>query len=74
VKALSDTERQLLEKLAEAGKPTELNGEDLLLGRLLQQKGLVLVVRDSAFAVITPKGRHALTDADNFKLKKDPFG
>ena len=64
MKALSDTERQLLEKLAEAGKPTELNGEDLLLGRLLQQKGLVLVVRDSAFAVITPKGRHALTDAD----------
>ena len=71
---MSDTERQLLEKLAEAGKPTELNGEDLLLGRLLQQRGSSSSSTDSAFALITPQGRHALTDADNFKLKQDPFG
>ena len=70
---LAANERALLEKLADAGKPTALEDEDLVLGKLLEQRGLVLLVRDSAVAVITPKGRHALTDANDFTLKKKPL-
>jgi hypothetical protein len=58
--ALTDNERQLLEKLAEAGKPTELRHEDLMLAKILERRGLIFFVRDTALAVILPKGRHAL--------------
>jgi hypothetical protein len=50
--------------LAQAGKPTELGGEDLTLGKILESRGLAFFVRNSAFAVITPKGRHALAGSD----------
>ena len=73
-----DNERALLEKLADAGKPTELAGADAIVGKTLEQVGLVLFVRNSASAVITPKGRHAIT-ASEFALKpaspkKPPLG
>ncbi len=64
VRPLTDNEHALLEKLASAGRPTELDGDDLILGQTLEPHGLVLFVRDSAAAVITPKGRHALTAID----------
>ena len=73
--ALTDQERQLLEILAEAGKPTELSGEVLTLGKLLEQRGLVLFVRDSAVAVIMPKGRHALAgEPSPTPGKRPPLG
>ena len=59
--ALTANDRQLLEMLAEAGKPT---AEDLTLGKILERRGMVFFVRDTAFAVITPKGRHALTGSE----------
>jgi hypothetical protein len=61
---LSPVERQLLEKLAEAGKPTALGQEDLVLGKILEHRGLLLFLRDSALAVILPKGRHALSGVE----------
>ena len=61
---LSPTERQLLEKLAEAGKPTELGQEELVLGKILEHRGLLFFLRNSALAVILPKGRHALTGVE----------
>jgi hypothetical protein len=75
---LTDNERALLEKLADAGKPTELGGADAIVGKTLERAGLVLFVRNSASAVITPKGRHAIT-AVEFSLKptstkKPPLG
>ena len=60
VRTLTDRERQLLEGLAQAGQPTELRAEDLMLGKTLESSGLLCFVRDTARAVITPKGRHAL--------------
>ena len=75
---LADNERALLEKLASAGRPTELGGDDLVLGQTLGPRGLVLFVRNSASAVITPKGRHALTAVDismkPVSPKKPPLG
>jgi hypothetical protein len=78
VRPLTDNERALLEKLASAGQPTELDGDDLILGQTLEPHGLVLFVRNSAAAVITPKGRHALTAIDismkPVSPKKPPMG
>ena len=72
---LSPAERKLLEKLADAGKPTELGAEDLILGKILEDRGLLLVVRNSAMAVITPRGRHALSGAPApGPGKKPPLG
>ena len=64
MKTLTDRERQLLESLAQAGQPTELRAEDLILGKTLESSGLLCFVRDTAWAVITPKGRHALFDPE----------
>jgi hypothetical protein len=78
VPPLTDNERALLEKLASAGRPTELDGADLVLGQTLEPRGLVLFVRNSASAVITPKGRHALTAIElslkPVSPKKPPLG
>ena len=72
---LSLAERRLLEKLADAGKPRELGAEDLILGKILEDRGLLHVVHNSAMAVITPRGRHALSGAPNPTLgKKAPLG
>ena len=64
VKTLTDRERQLLEGLAQAGRPTELRAEDLTLGKTMETGGLPCFVRDTAWAVITPKGRHAVFDPE----------
>ena len=65
-------ERRLLEKLAEFGKPTELHAEDLALGKILEGQGFVLFVRDTALAVITPRGRHVLSGAPDPTPGKKP--
>ena len=72
MKVLTDAERQLLEKLADAGRPMALEAEDLALGKLLEQKGLVLFVRDNSVAVIMPKGRHVLSGAPDPTPGKKP--
>jgi hypothetical protein len=65
-------ERRLLEKLAEFGKPTELHAEDLARGKILEGQGFVLFVRDTALAVITPRGRHVLSGAPGPTPGKKP--
>ncbi len=63
----------MLQILADAGKPTELSGEVLTLGKILEGRGQF--VRNSAFAVILPKGRHALAGEEEAKpAKKKPLG
>jgi hypothetical protein len=75
VNALTANERQILEQLADAGKPTELLAEDLVLGKILERNGLILFVRNSALAVILPKGRHALAGTEpSPKPGKPPLG
>ena len=73
---LTEMERHLLEMLAEAGRPMALGAEDLALGKVLEQRGLLLFVRDNAVAVIMPRGRHALTAEEESKpaKKKPPLG
>ena len=72
---LTHKEQALLEKLADAGQPTELHTEELTLAKILEMRGLVFFVRDTASAVITPRGRHALTGEPNPKpAKKPPLG
>ena len=77
MRPLTEVERDLLHSLAAAGKPTELSGADSLVGKVLEQMGLVFFVRNSASAVITPKGRHLLQEPES-SLKpistKHPFG
>ena len=53
---LTEMERHLLEMLAEAGRPMALGAEDLALGKVLEQRGLLLFVRDNAVAVIYAEG------------------
>jgi hypothetical protein len=72
VKALTDPERHLLARLAAAGRPIALAAEDLALGKVLEERGLVLFVRDGAVAVIMPKGRHALTGEEEPKPGRKP--
>ena len=43
---MTDMVRRVLQKLADAGKPTELGGEELLLGKILEERGLLLFVRN----------------------------
>ena len=75
MKTLSAREQQLLAGLAQAGKPTELRAEDLTLGKTLESSGLVCFVRDTAWAVITPRGRHALAGSEpNPSPRKNPMG
>ena len=73
---LTDRDRQLLEMLADAGRPTELHAQDFALGKILEGRGLMLFVRNSASAVITPRGRHALAGEEEAKpaKKKPPLG
>ena len=71
---LNDNERQLLEKLADAGKPTELGAEESLLGQILERRGLIFFVSDGA--IISPKGRHLLAgdEAPKIGSKKKRLG
>jgi len=75
---LTPRERRLLEKLAAEGKPTELVAEEIKIARELVSVDLVCIARDteaakSVYAVITPKGRHALQKMSD-PPKKKPLG
>ncbi len=73
---LTEHERQLLEKLASEGKPTRLALGEIETAKLLEMSGLLFMVRDTAYAVITPKGRHALAapEPQPNPKRKPPFG
>jgi hypothetical protein len=73
--AMTEQERQLLERLAAEGKPTRLTTEEIEVAKSLETDRLLFVVRD-VYAVITPKGRHVLVGEEPPKKpdKKPPFG
>ncbi len=66
--ALSERERQLLDRLAAEGKPTRLLDEEPALVRQLEADGLVFLV--GLRAIVTPKGRRLLAK-DAKKPKRD---
>lgn len=74
---LTDSERQLLEKLAAEGKATRLLAEDLSVAKSLEANGLLFLIgKDDPYAVITPKGRRLLANPDPPPKppRKKPFG
>ncbi len=72
---MTEVEHALLHSLAAAGKPTELSGANSVVGKVLEQMGLVFFVRNSASAVITPKGRHLIFQQPDRPIgKEQPSG
>ena len=72
---LTDSERQLLERLATEGKRTRLALGELQVAKSLEAEGLVFMIGDTLDAVITAKGRHVLYDPERApKPSKKPFG
>ncbi len=70
--ALSERERQLLDRLAAEGKPTRLLDEEPALVRQLEADGLVFLA--GLRAVVTPKGRRLLAkEAKKPKRDTPPF-
>ena len=73
--ALTDSERQLLERLAGEGKATRLTLGELQVAKSLEADGLVFMIRNTLDAIITPKGRHALVANEPPKPpSKKPLG
>jgi hypothetical protein len=70
----TDSERELLERLAAEGKRTRLTLGELQVAKSLEADGLVFMVANTLDAVITPKGRHILADPGQPKPSKKPFG
>ena len=75
---MTDQERHLLERLADAGQPTPLSEHDLIVAKGLEHSGFVMLIARTGGApqaIIMPKGRHLLTgEALPKKPAKDPFG
>jgi len=72
---LTDSERKLLERLADEGKPTRLTAEELTAAESLESDGLLFMVGDTGSAIITPKGRHVLAGNEPPKPpSKKPLG
>ena len=68
-------ERQLLKRLAEAGKPTTLDADELVLAHLLATEGFLFMIKNTADAIITPKGRHMLASIEmDGRPRTTPFG
>ena len=78
--ALTDKERDLLDRLAVEGRATTLYAEDSQVALSLEASGLVFLVRDTlgrdgVSAIITPKGRRLLADLERKpKPNKPPLG
>jgi hypothetical protein len=77
---VADSERQLLERLAAAGKATQLFSGEFKLARSLESADLVFLLRDGdphdvGSAIITPKGRRLLAELEQKPRKppKPPF-
>ncbi len=72
---IGKSERELLERLADEGKPSRLAPGDMLIAKSLEIDGLLFMVRDTGCAVITPKGRHVLAANEPPKPpSKKPLG
>ncbi len=72
---LTDSERQLLQRLGAEGKATRLALSDLQLAKSLETDGLVFMIRNFLDALITPKSRHALAGIEiGARPSKKPFG
>jgi hypothetical protein len=76
---LTPRERQLLERLADEGKPTKLEPDEVQTARELASVDLAFISRDTVgtdqiYAVVTPKGRHALQKLTEPSKKKPPLG
>jgi hypothetical protein len=72
---MSDAERQLLQMLAHEGKATALSAEERQVARGLETEGLLFIVPNTEFAIITPKGRHKLATIEIGEMPgKKPFG
>ena len=61
----SDSERQLLDRLAAEGKATRLLDEELATAKDLEARGLLFLI--GLTAVVTPRARRLLAD-----LAKEP--
>ena len=72
---LGEPERQLLERLAAEGKPTRLTAEELQTAKSLETAGLLFQIKNTADAIITPKGRNLLA-SKGFEARsaKKPLG
>ncbi len=57
---LGKSERELLQRLADEGKPSRLAAGDMLIAKSLETDGLLFMVQNTGCAIITPKGRHVL--------------
>ena len=71
-------EHSLLKSLADAGRPTPLIEQDLIVAQGLERSGYVMLITHSGEApqaIIMPKGRHLLAgETLPKKPAKDPFG
>ena len=73
--ALTDSERQLLERLAGEGKATRLTLGELQVAKSLEADGLLFMIGNTLDAIIMPKGRHTLAGLEQSKKPgKPPFG
>jgi hypothetical protein len=71
---MTEAKRRLLQRLAEAGKPTTLDVDELVLAQALASEGLLFMIKDTADAIITPKGRHMLAGIEVAGRPRTPFG
>ena len=71
---MTDAKRQLLQRLADAGKPTTLSADELVLAQLLASEGLLFVIKNTADAIITARGRHMLAGIEIDGKPRTPFG
>ena len=71
---MTDAKQQLLQRLADAGKPTTLSADELVLAQLLEAEGLLFMIKNTADAIITARGRHMLADIEIDGKPRTPFG
>ena len=71
----TDSEHQLLDRLAVAGKATRLTLSELEVAKSLEADGLIFMIGNTLDAIIMPKGRHTLAGLERSKKPgKPPFG
>jgi hypothetical protein len=75
VVAITDSERELLDRLATEGKATRLMLGELQVAKSLEAVGLIFMISNTLDAIITPKGRHVLAGIEiRARPAKEPFG
>ena len=68
---MSDAERQLLQRLASEGKATALSADEFLVAMFLETNGLVLIIRNTTDAIITPRGQAQARDHRNRRKARE---